>query len=200
MTIQEMANDIRNIFNEYFIQNTINPSKYNMTFNYCNFFEELYRGFESRSFMKETRNVMELKKKINLLRKEIKEKTHPSGNNLNISINDNLTSFISKKVKYTLSNNIKSLNAVQMKGVVNILQDYINIESDRIFEFDIDKVPPHKIKELNKYVIRCLKEKKIPVKLESFKEEMNTASSVEPHLIAISDSDSVSSDDESVDV
>jgi hypothetical protein len=193
---QELAVSVRNIFNEYFIQHVNSPVDYSNTFTYCNFFETLYSGFESRCIMKESRNIVELKKKINKLRKEIKENVQPC-NKMKIAICENNTS---KKVKYALYNNIKMLNAEQMKGLINVLQDYINVESDRIFEFDIDKVPPHKIKELTKYVNKCMKErKKAPVREESVKEE-TVQKIVETRIAMLSDSDSMSSDDESNDV
>ncbi len=196
-----MAVDIRNIFNEYFIENVHNPLNYNMTFNYCNYFEELYQGYETNNFEKETRHVMELKKKINKLRKEIKENIQPINNKMKLIISESSPSYISKKVKYTLSNNLKCLNVEQMKGIVNILHDYINVESDRIFEFDIEKIPTHKIKELSKYVNRCLKEKKrIYEEQEYVRQEINIKPIVKPQLAIMSDSDSLSSDDESDDV
>lgn len=194
-TLQELATDIRNIFNDYFIQNVGDPISYNITFEFCKFFEELYGKFESKSFIKESKHIMELKKKINKLRREIKENVQPS-NKLKFTLFENT---ISKKVKFTLFNNIKALNAEQMKGLMSILQDYINVESDKIFEFDIDKVPPHKIKELSKYVNHCLKDKKktIFIKEDSSKEDLEIHNTNKPVLALMSDSDSLSSDDES---
>jgi hypothetical protein len=191
-----LATDIRNIFNDYFIKSVGDPVSYNLTFNFCNFFEEIYNTFESKSFMKESKHIMELKKKINKLRREIKENVQPSNNKLKITLCENT---VSKKVKYTLFNNIKALNSEQMKGLMNVLHDYINVESERIFEFDIDKVPPHKIKELSKYVNHCLKEKKrsVSFKEDSVKEDEVEKSNAKPVLVMLSDSDSLSSDDES---
>ncbi len=195
-SLQELATEIRNIFNDYFIQSVGDPVSYNLTFNFCNFFEELYSKFESKSFIKESKHIMELKKKINKLRREIKENVQPINNKLKITLCENT---VSKKIKYSLFNNIKALNSEQMKGLMNILHDYINVESERIFEFDIDKVSPHKIKELSKYVNHCLKQKKTSFnyKEDSVKDEEVVRTTGKPVLAMLSDSDSLSSDDES---
>ena len=161
----ELATDIRQIFNNYFMASINDPLCYANTCTLSNYFEDIYRDYENKTFCKESKNILELKKKMNKLRREIRERnltpTSIKNTKLRIDINDyNLTSEkekkISKKYKLSLVNNIRSLNSDQIKGIINIIHDNLN-HDDKTLEFDINNIPIEKLKELDKYVKKCLK-------------------------------------------
>jgi hypothetical protein len=161
----ELATDIRQIFNSYFTASINDPLSYADTCKLSNYFEDIYRDYENKTFCKESKNILELKKKMNKLRREIRERnvtpTSLKNTKLRIDINDfNLTSEkekkISKKYKLSLVNNIRSLNSDQIKGIINIIHDNLN-HDDKTLEFDINNLPIEKLKELDKYVKKCLK-------------------------------------------
>ena len=164
-THQDLAVEIRKIFNNYFTASVNEPESYNDTWRYSNFFEDIYRDYENKTFSKDSKNILELKRKMNRLRREIRERnTGPiplKHSRLRIDINDyNLSSEkekkISKKYKLSLVNNIRSLNSDQIKGIINIIHDNLN-HDDKTLEFDINSLPIDKLKELDKYVKKCLK-------------------------------------------
>ena len=163
---KELAVEIRKIFNNYFTVCLNHPESYGDTFKYCNYFEDIYREYENKTFCKDSKNILELKKKMNRLRREIRERSiiNPSGlknNKLRIDINEfNLYSErekkISKKYKMSLVKNIRSLNSDQIKGIINIIHDNLNVD-DKTMEFDVNNLSMEKLRELDKYVKKCLK-------------------------------------------
>jgi hypothetical protein len=169
LTHQDLATDIRGIFNNYFTASVNDPQAYNETWRYSTYFEEIYKEYENKIFTKESKNILELKKKMNRLRREIRERNcvnNPPLKNtrLRIDVNDfNLASEkekkISKKYKMSLVNNIRSLNSEQIKGVINIIHDNLSVD-EKTLEFDINNLALEKLKELDKYVKKCLKVKK----------------------------------------
>jgi hypothetical protein len=61
--------------------------------------------------------------------------------------------------KNILGNKIKMLNQDQMKGILHILSDQCSIDNNsKFFEFDIDTLSTKKLRDLEKYVKKCLKE------------------------------------------
>jgi hypothetical protein len=67
--------------------------------------------------------------------------------------------------KNVLGSKIRMLSQDQMKGIINILSDQYCIENNsKFFEFDIDALSNKKLRELEKYVKKCLK---TPVNLVS---------------------------------
>ena len=62
--------------------------------------------------------------------------------------------------KNSLGNSIRSLNPEQLKGIVSILSDSMVIDQkSKFFEFDIETLNTRKLRELEKYVKNCLKNK-----------------------------------------
>ena len=58
--------------------------------------------------------------------------------------------------KNQLGTNIRSLNKDQLKGIIKIISENNPMPSTKYFEFDIDKLPTKKLRELEKYVKECL--------------------------------------------
>lgn len=169
-THQELASEIRGIFNNYFTAAVNDPQAYNDTWKFSTYFEDIYKEYENKIFTKESKNILELKKKMNRLRREIRERNSTGSNaplkntKLRIDVNEfNIASEkekkISKKYKMSLVNNIRSLNSEQIKGVINIIHDNLSVE-EKTLEFDINNLSLDKLKELDKYVRKCLKIKK----------------------------------------
>ena len=59
--------------------------------------------------------------------------------------------------KNALGNAIRNLNKDQLKGIIRILNEKMieNKNGNQYFEFDIDKLPTKKLRELEKYVQTC---------------------------------------------
>lgn len=58
--------------------------------------------------------------------------------------------------KNQLGNNIRTLNKEQLKGIIKILNENNSVPKSKYFEFDIDKLPNKKLRELERYVKECL--------------------------------------------
>eukprot|EP00358_Blepharisma_japonicum_P004489 CAMPEP_0202949822 /NCGR_PEP_ID=MMETSP1395-20130829/16647_1 /ASSEMBLY_ACC=CAM_ASM_000871 /TAXON_ID=5961 /ORGANISM="Blepharisma japonicum, Strain Stock R1072" /LENGTH=237 /DNA_ID=CAMNT_0049653185 /DNA_START=477 /DNA_END=1187 /DNA_ORIENTATION=- len=57
--------------------------------------------------------------------------------------------------KKVLCSNIKKLDPKYLKGVLDIVQECMNVQGEEL-EFDIDKLPSNVCRELEKYVKQCL--------------------------------------------
>ena len=81
-------------------------------------------------------------------------------NNYNMNNNE-----MSIEEKNALGNAIRNLNKEQLKGIIKLLSDSKISQSQsgqkKYFEFDIDKLPQKKLRELEKYVKECTKEKQL---------------------------------------
>jgi hypothetical protein len=164
---QDLATDIRSILNKYFTMHVNEPEIYSQICLLSDSFENIYKQYENKIFSKESKNILDLKRKMTILKREIKERSNPNltqikPTKLRIDINEfNIQSEkdkkISKKYKLTLVNNIKSLNSDQIKGIINIIYDNLNTD-EKTMEFDINKLSFNKVRELDKYVKKCLKQ------------------------------------------
>ena len=83
-------------------------------------------------------------------------------NNFNVYNNN-----MSIEEKNALGNAIRNLNKEQLKGIIKLLSDSKISQSQsgqtKYFEFDIDKLPQKKLRELEKYVKECTKEKQLNI-------------------------------------
>lgn len=179
--------DVRKTFDNLFIGFAGNPLQYSEVFKLSNYFEEMYKDYENKIFTKESKNILELKKKMNRLRKEIRETGSTNNNKLRININDyNLLTDrekkISKKHKLNLVNNIKSLNSEQIKGIIHIIHDSLNFD-EKSLEFDVNKLPHDKLKELDRYVKKCMKSKQTLDDMRNINiySNLNTSNNNEPN-------------------
>lgn len=174
--LSKMAAEIREIFNEYFSSLAVDAVNYPKIFSLFSHFENVYKEYESKKFLNETRNILEIKKKMNKLQKIVKFNKY-AHSNLNAGGShesrflrfDEYGSFhaheahrekrISNKFKLELLNNIKALNTEQVRGMLKILQDSgngLDAQNATSVELDINKLSANKVKELDKYVRRCI--------------------------------------------
>ena len=69
---------------------------------------------------------------------------------------DNNNTPMTVEEKNQLGNYIRSLNKEQLKGIIRILNDSDSYPKTKYFEFDIDKLPTKKLRDLEKYVKECI--------------------------------------------
>ena len=171
----EFANEMRNTFSQYFLNYSNNIEKYNELFTLCESFENIYKEYDNKIFTKESKNLIEIKKRLSKLRKELKDTYHTSPqylsnsknlasntNRLKISLNGELitsnNSFqkSTRKFKVDLANKIRNLTPQQKKGIVNIISKaYLDKTNNDIMEIDVNKMPLGQLRELEKYVEEC---------------------------------------------
>ena len=162
--------DIRKIWNHYFPKSTINSDIYQKTFTLSNYFEEIFKDIEKNTNNTEDKSdIHELHKKVN----KLQEKFNTLNNSKSAVPNNNTVkrerSFsnsekpMSISEKNQLGTSIRQLNADQLKGILKILSESLTVDqSSKYFEFDIETLPPKKLRELDKYVKNCLKLKSTP--------------------------------------
>lgn len=77
---------------------------------------------------------------------------------VNVQRNNNPERVMSLEEKNQLGCAIRSLNKEQLRGIIKILSEPGGERpgSSKYFEFDIDKLPPKQLRELDKYVKSCL--------------------------------------------
>ena len=160
--VSDLACKIRKVFNNYFTLNISDPLLYKLTFDYSVFFENIYKEVDVKIFNKESKNILDLKKKMNKLKRDMKQKSDTSLGRFKINLNSNLISSLkekrmSKKFKSNLVSNIKSLTNDQIKGILEIIYDNLDISEDKTMEIDINKLSGDKLREIDKYIKRCHK-------------------------------------------
>ena len=126
--------------------------------------EEIYKEIEI--LFEDKNEISEINRKIDMLTKEfrdIKESHVPS----NIQyppkkIPEKYTTErpMTANEKATLRNNIGLLKAEQVRGIVRIVADTMNLKNKKYLEFDIDTLSTKKLRELDHYVKNCLRKNK----------------------------------------
>jgi len=132
------------------------------------YFEKLYKENESIPlFIDQKGEIQELSKKVNKLNKIITEiERKPQASNPK-SIKSTQDKPMNMNEKTALSNNIKKLDSEQLRGIIDIISDTVDINKSKdVLEFDIDSLPPRKCRELEKYVKQCLGITKTKKKVE----------------------------------
>lgn len=161
----EFANEMRNTFSLYFINYSNNVEKYPIIFSLSDSFENIYKEYDNKIFSKESKNLIEIKKRLNKLRKELKDTYHQSNqttnksNKLKISVNGEVITSSPKsnrKFKVDLANKIKRLTSEQKKGLINIInRSYLDKKNNDIMEIDVNKMPLNQLKEIERYIDEC---------------------------------------------
>ena len=151
--------DLRKIWNFYYQNNYSKPDIYQKTCIMSELSEELFKNIDNMNEDKEKKqDISHMKEKLDNIEKgiiEYKEK----GGNISQKKLINMEKPMSISEKNALGNAIRNLNREQLKGIIKLLSDSkINQEQSgqiKYFEFDIDKLPPKKLRELEKYVNDC---------------------------------------------
>lgn len=168
----KLAQDIRNIFTHYFEVYSFDPKNYIKSLSACNSFEAIYKDCDSKLFIKESKNLIEIKKKVNRMQKELKEtivnnnKGNSNGNHHQYHRTDSYDNAIpdysneykiaNRKYKLSLANNIRQLSLEQQKGIAALLSKAAVDSNANTIEIDVNRIPSYQLKELDKYVQKCL--------------------------------------------
>ena len=119
--------------------------------------EELFKNIDNMTEEKK-QEISHMKEKLDNIEKGLNEYKAKGGNIMQKKI-INMEKPMSISEKNALGNAIRNLNKEQLKGIIKLLSDSkINQEQSgqvKYFEFDIDKLPPKKLRELEKYVNDC---------------------------------------------
>ena len=152
--------DLRKIWLYYYQNYPNNPEIYQRTCKMSELSEELCKNIDNleNAFQKELNEL-----KIHHPEKNIADNRNNGTNQrrYNNNNNNNSINYMSIEEKNALGNAIRKLNKEQLKGIIKLLSDSkINQSqngSTKYIEFDIDKLPYKKLKELQKYVKDCTK-------------------------------------------
>lgn len=153
--------DLRRIWNYYFSKYPNNPEINTRTFEMSRYSEELYKEME---VLYEDKNQMtDLSKKIDSLAQELRDMkgNHPNGamaypTKKNVE-RTNQERVMTQSEKAALRSNINMLNKDQMRGLVKILADTIDMTNKKYLEFDIDTLGNRKLRDIDHYVKNCLR-------------------------------------------
>ena len=178
----ELAKEIRNVFSNLFLLFLNDSEKYNKTLILCDLFEKIYKKYDNQLLTKECKNLLEV---INKLKRELRQ-TEITKNSSNDNITYTNNNYISpspyclsknkfkfqftdsdselsvKKYKIEITNKIKNLNNEQKKGLFNIVSnDCIdkNIQNN-VMEINVNKMTFNQLKQLDKYINKCIKDNK----------------------------------------
>lgn len=175
------AEDIRKTFSCYFekYSSVTHRKNYVKLFEVSSKFEEIYKNYENKNFVLKSKKYLEIKKRFNKLKKEIKSVSTNNNNNY-IEYTNNVFKFSfdkgdvnllqnkqiknnrnqNRNFKLELAKKIQLLSDEQKKGIVNILPKTL-VGSQGILEFDINKMGANELRNLQNYISSCLGEDKI---------------------------------------
>ena len=156
-TCYEFFMDLRKIWNYYYQNYYSKPDIYQKTCIMSELSEELFKNIDNMTEEKK-QEISHMKEKLDNIEKGLNEYKAKGGNIMQKKI-INMEKPMSISEKNALGNAIRNLNKEQLKGIIKLLSDSkINQEQSgqvKYFEFDIDKLPPKKLRELEKYVNDC---------------------------------------------
>ena len=147
--------DVRNIWGHYFKINPSDEISKKMSEDWeriCTELENPNSELNVDNIKKRTENIKKEMEKI----KDNKKNTVPPPVKNSEKNSDNNNTPMTVEEKNQLGNYIRSLNKEQLKGIIRILNDSDSYPKTKYFEFDIDKLPTKKLRELEKYVKECI--------------------------------------------
>ena len=147
--------DVRNIWGHYFKINSNDEISKKMSEDWeriCTELENPNSELNVDNIKKRTENIKKEMEKI----KDNKKNTVPPPVKNSEKNSDNNNTPMTVEEKNQLGNYIRSLNKEQLKGIIRILNDSDSYPKTKYFEFDIDKLPTKKLRELEKYVKECI--------------------------------------------
>ena len=147
--------DVRNIWGYYFKINPNDDVSKKMSEDWekiCTELENPNSELNVDNIKKRTDNIKKEMEKI----KDNKKNTVPPPVKNSEKNSDNNNTPMTVEEKNQLGNYIRSLNKEQLKGIIRILNDSDSYPKTKYFEFDIDKLPTKKLRDLEKYVKECI--------------------------------------------
>jgi hypothetical protein len=167
--LYEFIMDLRKLWSYYFQNYSNNAEIYSKTCKMSEASEKIYKEFnlkpEDKTEMYEN-NISSINKRIQNLKDgiyDIKQapKDRIINNKKQNSINNETPMTLDEK--NALGNAIRGLNKDQLKGIIKLLTNSSYDQKqqngqNKYFEFDIDKLPIKKLRELEQYVKDCSKQ------------------------------------------
>ena len=185
-SLNELVKEIRNIFSQIFFS-SFDSNKYNKAYILCESFEKIYKGYDNKLFLKESKNLHDI---INKLKKELRQtEIYKNSSNINIINNNNIyynnSNYIyntknrfklhfndsdgsenasempAKKYKLAITNKINKLSNDQKRGIRSIISENCLLEKNsesNVMKVDVNKMPFNQLKKLEKYVNKCIKD------------------------------------------
>ena len=170
-SLNEIVNEIRNTFSQIFFS-SLDSDKYNKIFILCESFEKIYKEYDNKIFLKESKNLHDI---INKLKKELRQtEIMKNSSNINIISNnnnnlyynnsnnniynnknrfklhfndsdgsENASEMPAKKYKIAITNKINKLSNDQKKGIRAIVSDNCLLEHSS--ESNVMKVDVNKM-------------------------------------------------------
>ena len=156
-TCYEFFMDLRKIWNYYYQNYYSKPDIYQKTCIMSELSEELFKNIDNMTEEKK-QEISHMKEKLDNIEKGLNEYKAKGGNIMQKKI-INMEKPMSISEKNALGNAIRNLNKEQLKGIIKLLSDskinQAQSGQSKYFEFDIDKLPIKKLRELEKYVNDC---------------------------------------------
>ena len=169
-SLNEIVNEIRNTFSQIFFS-SLDSEKYNKIYLLCETFEKIYKEYDNKIFLKESKNLHDI---INKLKKELRQ-TEIMKNSSNINIipnnnniyynnsnnniynnknrfklhfndsdgSENASEIPAKKYKMAITNKINKLSNDQKKGIRAIISENCLLEHNS--ESNVMKVDVNKM-------------------------------------------------------
>ena len=166
--LYEFIMDLRKLWSYYFQNYSNNADIYSKTCKMSEASEKIYKEFnlkpDDKIDMYEN-NLSSINKRIQNIKDGISDiKQTPKDRNVNNKkqnmINNETPMTLDEK--NALGNAIRGLNKDQLKGIIKLLTnssyDQKQSGQNKYFEFDIDKLPIKKLRELEQYVKDCSKQ------------------------------------------
>ena len=152
-TLYSFEMEVRNIWAHYF---NLNPND-DIVKKMSEDWEKICTELENPN---SELNVNDIKKRTDNIKKEM-EKIKDHNDMIPAPVkksgqNNDHNKPMTVEEKNQLGNNIRSLNKEQLKGIIKILSESDSYPKSKYFEFDIDKLPTKKLRDLEKYVKECI--------------------------------------------
>ena len=156
-SLYDFIMDVRKIWSHHFNSDNSNNE---ITSKMSDEWEKICTDLENSN---NEMSVGNIKKRTDRISKEYHEfKDNVIRENLPVPIKKNIQQInednkpMTVEEKNKLGNDIRALNKEQLKGIISILSENNTAPKSKYFEFDIDKLTPKKLRELEKYVKKCL--------------------------------------------
>lgn len=162
-TIFQFGMDVRKVWNFFFSNSMPNSEIYQKIFTLSNYFEEMFKEIEN-SVPEEKSDIHELNRKVSKLQEKFNElNKNPVASSNQRKDRPRTEKPMTITEKNQLGTNIRMLKPDELKGIIKLLSDSLNVDQhSKYFEFDIETLSNKKLRELEKYVKHCLKNKTLP--------------------------------------
>ena len=163
--LYEFIMDLRKLWSYYF-QNYSNNNDdiYSKTCKMSEISEKIYNEFNSKSDEKnDDNNIPSITKRIQNIKEGISEIKQVPKDRVGKNKQQNIINEtpMTLEEKNALGNAIRGLNKEQLRGIIKLLTNSSYEKQNgqsKYFEFDIDKLPIKKLRELEQYVKECSKQ------------------------------------------